>query len=118
MRNIIYLDNATTMMMDPEVIKAMEPYFSEYYGAPTTEYGHSFGLKAREALEKAREIIAKSINAAPEEIIFTSGGTESNNLAIKGLAFANKERGHLITSKIEHKSVLDVIKSLEKKALK
>lgn len=118
MGSIIYLDNATTMMVDPEVLKAMEPYFSEYYGVPTTEYGHSFGLKAREALEKARETIARSINAAPEEIIFTSGGTESNNLAIKGVAFAGKERKHLITSRIEHKSVLDVVKSLEKKGFK
>jgi cysteine desulfurase len=114
MQRIVYLDNSTTTRLDPEVLKAMEPYFLEYYGVPTTEYGHSFGLKAREALERARETIARSIGAEPEEIIFTSGGTESNNLAIKGVALANREKRHLITSKIEHKSVLNVLKSLEK----
>lgn len=114
MQKTVYLDNSTTTRLDPEVLKAMEPYFLEYYGVPTTEYGHSFGLKAREALERARETIARSIGAEPEEIYFTSGGTESNNLAIKGVAFASKERKHLITSKIEHKSVLGVVESLEK----
>jgi cysteine desulfurase len=89
----------------------MEPYFLENYGAPTTEYGHSFGLTAREALEKAREIIASSINAEPDEIIFTSGGTESNNLAIKGVASAGGAK-KIITSKIEHRSVLTTVKSL------
>jgi len=117
MSRIIYLDNATTMRLAPEILKTMEPYFLEYYGLPTTEYGHSFGLKAGQALETAREVIAQSINASQEEIIFTSSGTESNNLAIKGVAFANKKR-HLITSMIEHRSVLDVIKSLEKKGFK
>jgi len=114
MQKTVYLDNATTTRLDPEALRAMEPYFLEYYGAPTTEYGHSFGLKAREALEGAREIIARGIGAEPEEIFFTSGGTESNNLAIKGVAFASKERKYLITSKIEHKSVLGVVESLEK----
>jgi len=114
MQKTVYLDNATTTRLDPEALRAMEPHFLEYYGAPTTEYGHSFGLKAREALERAREVIARSIGAEPEEIIFTSGGTESNNLAIKGAALASKEKKHLITSKIEHKSVLGVIESLGK----
>jgi len=114
MQKTVYLDNATTTRLNPEALRAMEPYFLEYYGAPTTEYGHSFGLKAREALERAREVIARSIGAEPEEIIFTSGGTESNNLAIKGAALASKEKKHLVTSKIEHKSVLGVIESLEK----
>lgn len=114
MKRFVYLDNATTMMTDPEVLKAMEPYFSQHYGVPTTEYGHAFGLEAREALERAREVIARSINAEPEEIIFTSGATESNNLALKGAALANRKRQHLVTSKIEHRSVLDVMKSLEK----
>jgi len=114
MQRIIYLDNATTTVLDPKVLEAMKPYFSEWYGSPTHEYGHSFGLKAREALERSREKIARSIGAEPGEIVFTSGGTESNNLAIKGLALANKDKSHLITSKIEHASVLSVVKSLEK----
>jgi len=114
MKKPIYLDNATTTRTEPEVIKAMEPYFLDYYGLPTTEYGHSFGLKAKEALEEARETIARSVGAEPQEVVFTSGATESNNLAIKGLALASKGKKHLITSKIEHSSVLNVVKSLEK----
>jgi len=113
MQKLVYLDSATTTKMDPEVLKAMEPYFTEHYGLPTTEYGHSFGLKVKEALEEARETIAKSIGAEPEEIVFTSGSEESNNLAIKGAAWASKEKSHLVTSKIERMSVLNVIKSLE-----
>jgi len=118
MQRTVYLDNATTTAMDPKVLEAMKPYFFEWYGSPTHEYGHTFGLKAREALEKSREVVARSIGAKPEEIIFTSGGTESNNLAIKGLALANKEKRHLVTSRIEHTSVLNVIKSLEKTCFK
>ncbi|KYH39617.1 MAG: cysteine desulfurase [Candidatus Bathyarchaeota archaeon B26-2] len=118
MQRTVYLDNATTTAMDPKVLDAMKPYFFEWYGSPTHEYGHTFGLKAREALEKSREVVARSIGAKPEEIIFTSGGTESNNLAIKGLALANKEKRHLVTSRIEHTSVLNVIKSLEKTGFK
>ncbi|HIE18360.1 TPA: cysteine desulfurase [Candidatus Bathyarchaeota archaeon] len=114
MQRTVYLDNATTTALDPEVLEAMKSYLFEWYGSPTHEYGHSFGLKAREALEGSREIIARSIGAEPHEIIFTSGGTESNNLAIKGLALANKDKSHLITSKIEHASVLNVVKSLKK----
>lgn len=114
MPKLVYLDNATTTKLDPEVLKAMEPYFTEYYGLPTAEYGHSFGLKAKEALEEARETVAKSIGAEPEEVVFTSGSEESNNLAIKGAAWASKEKNHLVTSKIERMSVLNVMKSLEK----
>jgi cysteine desulfurase len=114
MQKLVYLDNATTTKLDPEVQKAMELYFTEYYGLPTTEYGHSFGLKVKEALEEARESIAGSIGAEPEEIVFTSGSAESNNLAIKGAVWASKEKSHLVTSKIERMSVLNVIKGLEK----
>ncbi len=114
MQKLVYLDNATTTKLDPEVRKAMEPYFGESYGLPTTEYGHSFGLKVKEALEEARETIAESIGAEPEELIFTSGSEESNNLAIKGAAWASKEKTHLVTSKIERMSVLNVMKTLEK----
>lgn len=114
MEKVVYLDNAATTRLDPEVLRVMEPYFLEYYGVPTTEYGHSFGLRAKEALENAREIIAEKIGSEPEEVIFTSGGTEANNLAIKGAALAAKGRRHLMTSKIEHTSVLNVFMSLEK----
>jgi len=114
MQRLVYLDNATTTALDCEVLEAMRPYFSEWYGSPTHEYGHAFGLKATEALEESREVIAESIGAEPGEIVFTSGGTESNNLAIKGLALANKDMQQLVTSKIEHTSVLNVVKSLEK----
>jgi len=114
MQRPVYLDSATTTALDPEVLEVMRPYFFEWYGSPTHEYGHTFGLKAREALERSREEIARSIGANPEEVIFTSGGTESNNLAIRGPALADRDKQHLITSKIEHTSVLNVIKSLER----
>lgn len=114
MRKLVYLDNATTTVLDPEVLEAMRTYFLEWFGSPTHEYGHSFGLKSREALEKSREIVARSIGAEPDEVIFTSGGTESNNLAIKGLALSSKDKKRIVTSKIEHRSVLNVVKSLER----
>jgi len=116
MRRTVYLDNATTTAVDPEVLEAMKPHFFEWYGSPTHEYGHTFGVKAKETLEESREVIAKSIGAEAEEIIFTSGGTESNNLAIKGLAFSDnhKDEQRIITSKIEHASVLNLVRSLER----
>jgi len=112
-RMFVYLDNATTTKTDPEVIKIMNIYSSKYYSLPTSDYGHSFGLKAKDALEKARATIAKKINANPEEIIFTSGFVESNNLAIKGVCLESKRKKHIITSKIEHGSVLKSFASLE-----
>jgi len=84
----IYLDNGATTEVDKEVIKAMQSYFTEKYGNASSF--HHKGQEAKEALEESRNIIAKSLNAKAEEIIFTSGGTESNNLALKGVAFANK----------------------------
>ncbi len=108
----IYLDNAATTKVDPLVLKTMMPYFTEKYGNASSS--HAFGGEAKQALEKARAVIAKSINALPEEIIFTSGGTESNNLALKGLFLENKEKRHIITTKIEHDSVLEVTKWMEK----
>lgn len=112
MSKIIYLDNGATTMVDPLVIKEMLPYFSEAYGNSSSL--HSKGIEAKDALENARKIIAKSINAEQEEIIFTSGGTESNNFALKAIAFANKEKGnHIITTKVEHKCILETCKWLE-----
>jgi cysteine desulfurase len=107
-----YLDNSATTMVDEKVIKAMLPYMSEKYGNASSM--HSLGVEARSAVNEARKSIAKSINADPNEIIFTSGGTESDNMAIKGVAFALKEKGnHIITCKTEHKAVLNTCKWLE-----
>jgi len=109
---MIYLDNGATTMMDPDVVKAMIPYFNEKYGNASST--HMMGVWARQAIDEARHTIAKSIGAKDEEIIFTSGGTESNNAALKGVAFANKDRGkHIITTKIEHDCVLNSCKWLE-----
>ncbi|MBU0758111.1 MAG: cysteine desulfurase NifS [Nanoarchaeota archaeon] len=109
----IYLDNGATTKLAKEVKKAMEPYLDEMYGNASSL--HKWGREARKAIEKSRETIAKSINADAGEIIFTSGGTESNNLAIKGAAFAQKDgKNHLIISKIEHDCVLNSSKWLEK----
>jgi cysteine desulfurase len=110
-----YFDNGATTRVDPRVVKAMLPYFTEVYGNASSI--HSYGVKAREAISKAREVIAKKINASPQEIIFTSGGTESDNLAIKGVALS-KGKGHIITSKIEHHAVLNTCKALEGQGFK
>lgn len=113
----IYLDNGATTMIDPKVAEAMKPYFSEKYGNASSS--HHLGQEAKMALEDSRNIIAKSLNAKPEEIIFTSGGTESNNIALKGIAFSNKNKGnHVITTKIEHKCVLNSCKWLETQGFK
>jgi len=109
----IYLDHAATTPVDPDVRKAMEPFLCESFGNASSL--HSFGREVKQALEESRETIAKKLNASSEEIIFTSGGTESNNLALKGVAFANRNRGkHIITSRIEHDCVLNSCKWLEK----
>ncbi len=113
----MYLDNGTTTRTDPRVLKAMKPYFTEKYGIPGSELGHSFDLDAINALEESRKIIASSLNASPEEIIFTSGGTESNNMALIGAA-EKAGRGKIITTKIEHSSLLGICKYLESKGFK
>ncbi|NLW44256.1 MAG: cysteine desulfurase NifS [Syntrophomonadaceae bacterium] len=110
----VYMDHSATTPLDPRVLKAMEPYLTEEYGNPSSI--HRMGQIARNGVETAREQVARLINAAPEEIIFTSGGTEADNLAILGLMEAMPPRGqHIITSAIEHHAVLDVFAYLERK---
>jgi len=109
----IYLDYAATTPTDPEVVKAMLPYFSETFGNPSS--AHEFGREARAAVEAARETVASLLGAKAAEIVFTSGGTESNNFAVKGVAYANRSKGnHIITSSIEHHAVTEPCHFLEK----
>lgn len=114
MKDLIYLDNAATTPVDLEVLRAMKPYFAEYYGNPSAIYG--FAAKAMEATEKAREILEKGIHAKAGEIYFTAGGSESDNWALKAVteAYAGKGR-HMITTKIEHHAILHTCEYLEKK---
>ena len=112
-KKTIYLDNSATTQVHPEVKDAIQPYLSEKYGNPSSI--HHKGQEAKKAVEDARKKVADLINAEPKEIIFTGSGTEGNNMALKGIAFANKDRGkHIITTKIEHKSILNSTKWLEK----
>jgi cysteine desulfurase len=113
----IYLDNSASTRMDEKVLEAMRPYFFDFYAVATSEFGYSLGIEAREALDKARKDISSSLGAHNEEFIFTSGSTESSNIAIKGVAMALKDKKgkHIITSKIEDFHVLYCVKSLEKK---
>ncbi len=112
----IYLDYAATAPVDPQVLKAMSPYFSEKFGNTMSLY--SLGQEAKQSLEESRETISGLIKAKPEEIIFTSSATESNNLALKGIAFANKNKGgHIIISQIEHPCVMESAKWLEKQGV-
>ena len=110
---MIYLDFAASTPVLPEVMEAMKPWFTDYYANPSSS--HQMGRQAAEAIEQARATVADEIGAYPSEIIFTSGATESNNLAIKGIALANRDKGrHIITSSIEHKCVLAICAYLEK----
>lgn len=110
--NKIYMDNSATTAVDEEVIKEMLPYFNQYYGNASSL--HSFGRESKEALEKSRSKVAGIINCKKDEIIFTAGGTESDNIAIKGIALKyNKKGKHIITTDIEHPAVLNTCKFLE-----
>ncbi|HAP27179.1 MULTISPECIES: IscS subfamily cysteine desulfurase [Achromobacter] len=110
----IYLDYSATTPVDPRVVDAMVPWLYENFGNPASR-SHAFGWESEEAVERAREQVAKLVNADPREIVWTSGATESNNLAIKGAANFYAERGkHIITVKTEHKAVLDTCRELER----
>ena len=111
---MIYLDNAASTAVHPEVVKAMLPYFDVQYGNPSSI--HQFGRKAKNAIQKARKQVAALIGAEPDEILFTSGGTESNNTIFYGITFQGEkfELNHIITSSIEHDAVLEPIKQFEK----
>ena len=114
MQKTIYVDNAATTPVSKEVLNEMLPYFTEYYGNASTLY--SLGRQTKQAVDRAREQVAKAINAEPSEIYFTAGGTESDNWAIRGMAMRLGPKGkkHIITSKIEHKGILRSLKVLEK----
>ncbi len=109
----IFFDNSATTRIDDRVLEAMLPFYRTKYGNPSSI--HSFGEEAKEGMVQARERIAAAIGAMPEEIFFTSGGTESNNIALQGFAFANREKGkHIITSAVEHHAILHTCQFLEK----
>jgi len=108
--HFIYLDYNATTPVDPRVGEAMGPYLTGFFGNPSSS--HRYGREARAAVEGAREQVARSLGAAPEEVLFTSGGTESNNLAIRGVVAA-RGGGHVITSEVEHPAVLEVVRALE-----
>ena len=108
----IYLDNQATTATDPRVVEAMMPYFSQKFGNPHSR-SHSFAWEAEEACELARLQVANLMGASPKEIIFTSGATESNNMALKGIAkFYGSKKKHIVTLTTEHKCVLDTCRHL------
>jgi cysteine desulfurase len=114
----VYLDYHATTPVDPRVLEAMLPYFTSHFGNPASRQ-HAWGWKAQEAIDRARGQVAALIGASPAEIVFTSGATESNNLAIKGAACARRDQGnHIVTIATEHKSVLDSVKRLEREGWK
>lgn len=114
MKRSVYLDYAATTPMDPRVVEAMMPYFTQIYG--NSHSAHRFGSRAEHAVETAREQIARVFNCKPTEVYFTSGGSESNNLAIRGAAWAASASGkrHIVTTPVEHSAVLNTAKQLAK----
>ena len=109
----IYMDHSATTPVAAEVLEAMLPFFSDKFGNASSL--HAFGREAKEALEESRQRVARLLNADPEEIVFTSGGTESDNLALRGIAYKNRNSGrHIITSCIEHPAILETCRSLER----
>jgi len=113
----IYLDHAATTPTHPEVVKAMLPYFADTFGNPSSIY--SYGQEAKGAIEEARDKVAVLVGARSEEVVFTGGGTEADNFAIKGVAYANEPKGnHIITSSIEHHAVVETCKFLEKRGFR
>lgn len=116
MEELVYLDNSAATRLDERVLEAMKPYFFDVYAIASSEFGYSLGIEAKEALDRSRETIADSLNGSQEEVIFTSGATESSNMALKGAARALKEEGkHIITSRIEDFPVLHSAEALEKR---
>ncbi len=114
--NVIYLDNAAATRLDERVLEVMKPYFFDLYAVATSQFGYSLGVDARDALDEARGRVANALGAGPEEMIFTSGSTESSNLALKGvaLALAEKKGNHIITSPMEDFPVLNSARALER----
>ncbi|HVP94425.1 MAG TPA: cysteine desulfurase NifS [Methanoregulaceae archaeon] len=116
-QRLVYMDHAATTMVHPDVVTAMVPYLHDHFGNPSSIY--SIARSAKEAVDGARIQVARAIDVPPEEVFFTSGGTESDNWAIKGVAFANRKRGdHIITSAIEHHAVLHTCQYLEKQGFR
>ena len=109
----VYLDNAATTPIDPRVVDAMLPYLREHFGNPASST-HEYGKVARRAVEQARDQVAALVNADARDIVWTSGATESNNLAIKGIARARGKRGHIVSVQTEHKAILDTLNALER----
>ncbi|MFC1899398.1 cysteine desulfurase family protein [Chloroflexota bacterium] len=119
-RKQIYLDNSATTRLDERVMEVMKPYYFDNYAVATSEFAYSQGIEAREALSDARAVVAAALGAIPEEFIFTSGSTESSNIALKGVALAlgNRKGKHIITSNIEDFPVLNSARALEKQGYK
>lgn len=116
MKRLVYVDNNATTMVAPEVLEAMLPYFKEFYGNPSSM--HTFGGQVAKKINQAREQVADLIGASPQEIIFTSGGTESDNAAIRSALEANPDKRHIITTRVEHPAVLNVCQYLAKNGYK
>jgi len=116
MADVIYLDNAATTRLDERVLEAMKPYFFDTYAVATSQFGYSLGIEAKDALDAARTTLASFLGAAPEEVVFTSGATESSNMALKGVALAlgEKKGKHIITTRLEDFPVLYSARALEK----